>query len=158
MALRLPHAVMGLLACAFMMAGMTGPRAEGIRPLPVPAVTIPAGHVMTAADLTQRRFQTTRRSLTGIATKTKEIAGKETRRTLPAGRPIPLSALTEPIAVRRGDKAMVSYAEAGFSISASVIVLEDGSAGSMIGARNVETGQIIRAEVLPGGKLVVGPQ
>jgi flagella basal body P-ring formation protein FlgA len=128
---------------------------DGIRALPVPVSTIPAGQIVGYADLSDRKFQTTPRSLMGIAMTAAEIAGLEARRTLQAGRPIPLSALTKPLAVRRGTKVTASYEETGFSISAQLMALEDGAAGDVITARNIDSGAIVRVTVLQDGKLAV---
>lgn len=126
-----------------------------IKLLPVPASTIPAGQIVSAAELTQRKFQTTARSLAGIASEMEDITGKETRRRLLAGKPIPLSALIEPIAIRRGAKVTAFYEGAGLSISTQLMALEDGGAGDVISLRNIVTGVVVHAEILNNGKLVV---
>ena len=127
----------------------------GIRLLPVPASTILAGQVISPGDLTQRKFQTTPRSLSGVATESNEITGKEARRRLLAGRPIPLSALAKPLAVKRGSKVTASYVEAGLSISTQLLALEDGGVGDMISLRNTSTGMIVSAEILVDGGIAV---
>jgi len=148
-----------LAAVMLAHAALAGPAASqdsgGIRLLPVPARTITAGEVINADALTERKFRTTPRSLQGVATMKDEITGKEARRSLRAGRPIPLSALIKPLAVRQGEKVTASYEEEGLSISTELLALEDGSTGDMISLRNVTTGIIVRAEVLDGGKLAV---
>ncbi len=110
---------------------------------------------MSRTDLMERQFKTTPRSLLGIATKPDEIAGKEARRPLQAGKPIPLSALMKPLAVRRGSKVAASYSEAGLSISTQLLALEDGSVGDHISLRNMATGAVVNAEILANGALVV---
>ena len=148
-----------VLAAVLMLGFMASPRALGsdgsITALPVPAVTLLPGQVIQPSQITQRKFRTTPRSLTGIATQTSEVTGKETRRRLLSGRPIPLSALSKPMAVRRGSKVTVSYEEEGFSISTQAVALEDGATGDIIEARNAATGNVIRAEVLASGTLTV---
>jgi flagella basal body P-ring formation protein FlgA len=126
-----------------------------IRSLPVPAVTIYPGQVIGADQITTRRFQTTPQSLSGVATGEEEVIGKESRRRLIAGRPISLSLLTQPVAVRRGDAAVAFYRESGFSISTPVVALEDGAAGDTIDARAAATGAVIQVEVQANGELVV---
>jgi flagella basal body P-ring formation protein FlgA len=149
-----------LLTAAVMLAALLSYPAladgsAGIRLLPVPALAVAAGHVISPADLAERKFRTTPRSLLGIATRTDEIAGKEARRPLQAGKPIPLSALMKPLAVRRGAKVAASYAEAGLSISTQLLALEDGSIGDHISLRNTATGSIVSAEILANGALAV---
>jgi flagellar basal body P-ring formation protein FlgA len=127
----------------------------GIRLLPVPSTAIAAGDIISASNITQRKFKTTTRSLRGVALSAEEITGKEARRDLRAGKPIPLSALMKPLAVRQGEKVTVSYEESGFSISTKLMALEDGSTGDVISLRNLTTGIIVRAEVQENGKLAV---
>lgn len=138
---------------------MVVPEASGsegsVTSLPVPTVTLLPGQVIQPAQITQRKFRTTPRSLTGIATQAGEVTGKEIRRRLLAGRPIPLSALSKPMAVRRGSKVTVSYEENGFSISTQAVALQDGATGDVIEARNAASGSVIRAEVLASGTLMV---
>jgi flagella basal body P-ring formation protein FlgA len=143
-----------LLAALFSYPVSAGGGA-GITMLPVPASAVAAGHVISPADLTERNFRTTPRSLLGIATKTDEITGKEARRPLQAGKPIPLSAVMKPLAVRRGAKVSASYSEAGLSISTLLVALEDGSVGDQISLRNTATGLIVSAEILANGALIV---
>lgn len=147
------------LAIILILGVITAPKAVGsegsIKSLPVPAVTLLPGQVVQPSQLTQRKFRTTPRSLTGVATEASEVTGKEVRRRLLAGRPIALSALSKPTAVRRGNKVTVSYEEDGFSISTQAVALEDGATGDVIEARNAATGSVIQAEVLASGTLAV---
>lgn len=149
-----------LIGLCFLLvtAPPAGAEEDGIRALPVPAATILAGQVIAPQDLGERQFRTTPRSLSGIALDAAEIAGKETRRTLMAGRPIPLSALRKPLAVKRGDKVTATYEEAGLSISTQLTALEDGAVGDRIEARNVSSGLTLEAEVQGPGTLKVSSE
>lgn len=128
---------------------------SGITELPVPASNIPAGHIVEAADITNRKFHTTPRSLSGIALSASDVSGRETRRNLIAGRPIPLSALIKPLAVHRGAKVIALFEEDGFTITAQLLALEDGAEGDTIAVRNIDSGAIIRAKVQKDGRLAV---
>jgi flagella basal body P-ring formation protein FlgA len=130
-------------------------QAANIRSLPVPVATIYPGQAITASQLTKRRFQTTASSLNGIATDAREIIGKEVRRRLPAGKPIPVSVLQVPLAVKRGATAVASYDEAGLSISMPVTILQDGASGEVIEARNMSTGAVIKVVVTARGRVQV---
>ncbi len=123
--------------------------------LPVPASTISAGQIIQMDDLSERAFRTTRRSLAGIATTRSEIEGKEARRPLIAGRPIPSSAIMRPLVVRRGEKVTAFYEEAGFTISMQLLSMEDGSTGDVIMLRNSITGTLIKAEIRENGTIGV---
>ena len=126
-----------------------------VRALPVPTVTILPGQVIGPEQMTAREFETSPRSLAGIATEDGQVIGREARRRLVAGRPVPLGGLGSPLAVRRGAPATAVYAEDGFSISTSAIALEDGAVGDVIDARATETGAIIKVQVLADGQLAV---
>lgn len=129
-----------------------------IRSLPVPVATIMPGEVIAPEQLLMRRFKTTPESLAGIATESADVVGKEARGRLIAGKPIVIAKLGIPVLVRRGARVTAHYREEGFSISTSVIALSDGSAGSIIDARGVETGAIVKVEILEDGELVIAGQ
>ncbi|MCA3554237.1 flagellar basal body P-ring formation chaperone FlgA [Aestuariivirga sp.] len=145
----------GLAICA--VAGSACAAGDGttVRALPVPRETMFPGDVITADRLTDRQFQTTEQSVRGIATSSSEVIGKETRRRLVAGMPIALGGLGTPLAIRRGAAAVAVYRDEGFSISTSVIALSDGAEGDVIDARALETGAVIKVQVLPDGALAV---
>lgn len=126
-----------------------------VRSLPVPRETLFPGDVITADRLVERQFQTTAQSVRGFATDSSEILGKETRRRLVAGMPIALGGLGTPMVVRRGAAGTAVFQDDGFSISTSVVALSDGASGDVIDARSVETGAVIKVQVLPGGELAV---
>lgn len=154
--MRLLLAVMlGILWCCLesLPAG-----AANIRSLPVPLVTIYPGQPITASQLGERQFRTTATSLNGIATEFAEVTGREARRRLPVGKPIPLSVLQTPMAVRRGTTALVTYRENGVSISMPVTILQDGTVGAIIDARNMTTGAVIRVIVMAGGGVQVAQE
>lgn len=140
---------------AAIASGGVEARESSIRALPVPRETIYPGEVVTLQRLTDRQFMTTPQSLVGVATSVGEVVGKETRRRLPAGRPISLAGLGAHLAIKRGTPAVASFRDEGFSISTQVIALADGAEGDIIDARAVETGAIIKVQVLQGGELVV---
>jgi len=145
-------AMLAILAAASVVAASEEP---SIRTLPVPIDTILPGEVISADRLTERQFKTTPRSLAGVATRSLEVVGRETRRRLLAGLPISLAGLGTPYAVKRGAVSFAIYRGDGFSISTEIILLSDGVEGEIISARSTDTGAIIKVEVLPGGELQV---
>lgn len=154
MRLPLPLAGVLLLWMSTTPAGADG----GIRLLPVPSATIASGQIIGSNDVSERRFKTTPRSLSGIATEKDDVTGKMARRPLQAGRPIPLSALAKPVSVRRGSKVTATFAEAGLMISIQLVALEDGGVGDVITARNAATGATVEATVTAAGQLAVSAQ
>lgn len=143
-----------------LMMGSAAAETDGtsVRALPVPRETIYPGEVVTAERLTDRQFVTTPQSLMGVATSADEVVGKETRRRLARGMPISLGGLGTHLAIRRGSSALAYYRDEGFSISTQVIALSDGAEGDVIDARTLETGAVVKVQVLAGGELtVIGP-
>lgn len=143
------------LTLALLAGACTGHAMAAVRDLPVPTVTILPGQLIVPDQLTARAFQTSPRSLAGIATEAEQIVGREARRRLTAGRPVPLGSLGTPLAIRRGAPATAVYQEDGFSISTAAIALEDGAVGDVIDARATETGTVIKVEVQADGQLAV---
>ena len=124
-----------------------------IRSLPVPAATILASDMITAGMVTDRQFRVTATSTAGFATNREQLMGRQARRRLVAGKPIPLNALQMPTAVKRGAGVPAVYADGGISISTSLVALQDGAAGDVITARNPQTGVVVRASVNADGSL-----
>ena len=145
------------LAMLLMASAMPDAAAE-IRDLPVPAAMIFPNTVITRTHVKPRRFKVTPTSTVGFATDVSQIVGKQTRRRLVAGKPIPLSSLSLPYAVRRGAVVAVLYQENGFSITASLVALADGAEGDVIEARNTVTGSVVTAKVRSDGTLAVESQ
>ncbi len=144
----------GVIAAAVLAAASSA--AAGIRELPVPAVTIYQNSIIPESAVSERQFHTSPASLAGIALSRDQIVGKQARRRLVAGKPIPLSALGEPIAVRRGQVITAVYTEDGIAISASAVALQDGAEGEVITARNSASGAIVEGVVKKDGSLQVG--
>ncbi len=149
--LRPLFAVPMLIACA-------PSAAADVRALPVPNVTIHVNDVITAALVIERNFRVTTTSIAGFATDRGAIIGKQARRTLVAGKPIPLLALGAAIAIRRGATISAVYNDEGFSITASLIALQDGSAGDTIEARNNASGIQVNATVQSDGTVLVSSE
>lgn len=140
-------------------AGMIDrPAVAEIRDLPVPAVAISSNEIISGEHLATRRFRVTPASVAGFALDAGFLLGKQARRRLAAGKPIPLSAIGEPIAVRRGATVQARYSDAGLSITASVVALTDGFEGDEIQARNPASGSVVDAVVQADGSLLVSGQ
>ena len=148
-----PHRV--ILAAACIVAVSPAAAAE-IRALPVPVATIYPGQIVSPDNLTDRQFRVTAQSLAGIAISADDIAGKQTRRRLLAGKPIPLQALSAPVLIKRGQSASASFDDQGVSISMTVQALEDGAADDLITVRVTDTGKVLRVKVNPDGTLALG--
>lgn len=137
-----------------LLVGSLRAEGSGLRMLPVPTRVLEVGEIIGEKDITERQYQTTARSLIGIALDSSSVIGREVRRRIHPGRPIPLSATSVPRIVHRGDRVNMTYRHEQILISVQVIALADGAVGDVITARNIESGAMISAEVLGNGGLV----
>jgi flagella basal body P-ring formation protein FlgA len=145
-----------LAGSAVATAGIAAPSAADTRALPVPRATIYPGQILSADDMSSRQFRVTSQSVLGIATEAGDIIGKQARRRLLAGKPVPMSALEDPILIKRGSQAIAIYEDSGLSISIQVQALEDGSENDMILVRVSDTGKVLHARVKLDGSLALG--
>jgi flagellar basal body P-ring formation protein FlgA len=146
----------GLAAALVLLAtAAVSPAKAEIRDLPVPSATIYPDDVISESQIVARRFRVTPTSTNGYVTDMAQIIGKQARRRLIAGKPIPVAALSSPFAVRRGGLVTATYAEDGFSISTTLVALTDGVSGDVIQARNPETGIVIQVAVNSDGSVSV---
>ena len=126
--------------------------------LPVPAVTIYPGDLVSELSLQQKIFSVNANNLGSYVTDFSQIKNKYARRTLVAGKPIALTSIKDREAVQRGKPTHVIYQSDGLLISTMLMPLEAGAAGDIIQARNIESGAIVSVTVQPDGSLVAGGQ
>ncbi|MGF1621488.1 MAG: flagellar basal body P-ring formation chaperone FlgA [Rhodomicrobiaceae bacterium] len=120
----------------------TSANAAGIE-LAVPKITIYPGDSIGADLLTVKRFRERANQLPVIRSPD-DAVGKVARRTLIAGKPIPLTYLRDPQVVQQGKAVRIVYAEGPLTISALAIALQSGGVGDLIALRNVDSGSTIR--------------
>lgn len=129
--------------------------AQSLMPMPVPAVTIYPGDAIAATSLTDKTFRVTAAALQNFVSNPGQLAGKFARRTLPAGRPIPFTAVRGREIIQQGKPAVMLFQEDGVSITATVIALQSGELGEVVEARNPDSGLVVKARVTSDGILVV---
>lgn len=127
----------------------------GVLTLPVPAVTIYPGDVITQGQLTERRFAA-RQAPAAILDSEAAIVGKVARRTLLPGKPIAANALRDPHAVNLGGTILAVYRSGGLTITSRVQPLRAGSVGEVIEARNPDSGKVITGTVQADGSIRIG--
>jgi len=121
--------------------------------LPVPAVTLYPGDVISDAHLVDRAF----RSAARVSIDNRlAIVGKVARRTLLPGQPIPLNAVDDPKVVRRGVPTQVVFREADLVITGIVEPMQSASVNEMVKARNPDTGLTVVGVVQADGTIRVG--
>ncbi len=125
--------------------------------LPVPAMTLYPGDVITDQVLADRDFSSDPmvRQLPVVQAR-EGLAGKVARRTLLPGQPIPSSAVGKPALVAAGGKIQIVYEQGGLRISAFGIALQQGSAGDVISVRNSASGVTVSGIMQADGTLSVG--
>ncbi len=140
---------LGLLSC-----GPAQAAPEGVM-LPVPAVTLYPGDVISDAHLVDRAFRVAGR--VSIDNRL-AVVGKVARRTLLPGQPIPLNAVDDPKVVRRGVPAQVIFRESDLVITGIVEPMASASVNEMVKARNPDTGLMVVGIVQPDGTIRVGSE
>jgi flagella basal body P-ring formation protein FlgA len=147
--------VLAFLALAALPAAVPV-RAAQIEWLPVAAVTIYPGDIITETMLTEGKFPEGTSINRPVAMSNEEIVGKVARRTLLPGRLIPRNTVAVPDLVARGTIVPAIYEDRSLVITASVMALQAGALGAMIQVRNIESGKVIVGLVQPDGSVRVG--
>lgn len=124
--------------------------------LPVPAVTIYPGDLISGEMLTEKPFYFDPDRPLAVLDSAHPIIGKVAKRTLVAGKPIPNNSFEDPMLVSRGQPTVARFEAGTLSITATVMPLQSGSLGAMVQARNIDSGQMLTGLVQDDGSLLVG--
>lgn len=148
------------LGAAALLATAAGPALADMSGglLPVPTETIARGERITADRLTERHFYFDPDRPLSVLTDPREAIGREARRTLAAGKPIPLDGVRSVAAVRRGRPTEARYRTGGLTISTTVLPQSDAATGEFIRARNIDSGRIVTGIVAEDGAIEVPAQ
>jgi flagella basal body P-ring formation protein FlgA len=120
----------------------------------VPAVTIYPGDVISESAVDA--IAVTNPNLApGYASSLDQVVGKVTKRTLVAGRTIPLGVLQEPFAVKRGNNVRLTFSSSQMVITARGASTQDAMVGDMIKVRNLDTGVTVSGTVMADGSVEV---
>lgn len=151
-------AALRLLAAALAAVAFAAPAAAQDAPgglLPVPAVTIARGAVVTASMLTEKQFYFDPDRPLAVMVDPTAAIGREARRTLAAGKPIPLNAFREARLVVRGKLTEARFRTGNLTISATVLPQGDGGAGDLVQFRNLDSGRTMAGVVAMDGTIEV---
>jgi flagellar basal body P-ring formation protein FlgA len=129
-------------------------RAE-LRDMPVPLRNISAGEALRPELFMTKQFSVNAVALRNFASSRDQLAAKQAKRTLVAGKPIALSFVRNSDDIERGNKATAIYEVAGIQIQTILVAQENGSAGDVIDAKNPESGLIVKAMVRADGSLEI---
>lgn len=116
--------------------------------------TLAAGHLLRQEDVTTQAVwmgDAATHYLEDIAL----AVGKQTRRMIAAGMPLPLQGLRSPRAVRRGATITVALARGPLAVRVGGVALQDGAVGDRIQARNHSSRRIVEGVIGDDGVLMV---
>jgi flagella basal body P-ring formation protein FlgA len=128
--------------------------AAGIE-LPVPSVTIYPGDVIGRNLLEDRSFQLRDGEAMAVFRERGNLEGKVARRTLIAGKPIPLNAVREADVIAQGKPVAIVFQAGGLTITGQGIPLQAGKVGDLLSVRNVDSGTVIKGIVQADGSIRV---
>jgi flagella basal body P-ring formation protein FlgA len=120
----------------------------------VPNVTIYPGDVISE-NLVGPVAVTNPRLAGGYASALDQVVGKVSKRTLIAGRTIPLAVLQEPFTVKRGTNVRLTFSSARMVITARGAPTQDAMVGEVIKVRNLDTGVTVNGTVMADGSVEV---
>lgn len=120
----------------------------------VPVSTIFPGETITEGRV--KSVEVTNPNIApGYASAVEDVIGRVAKRTLVAGRTIPLSVLREPFTVQRGTPIRLIARMGSLSISASGTPLADAMTGDVIRVRNLDSGVTVSGTVMADGTVEV---
>jgi flagella basal body P-ring formation protein FlgA len=120
----------------------------------VPSVTIFPGDVISDNSVSEV-LVTNPNLAAGYADSLDKVVGKVARRTLVAGRTIPVAALQEPFTVKRGTNVRLTFSSARMVITARGAPAEDAMVGEVIKVRNLDSGMTVSGTVMADGSVEV---
>lgn len=146
-----------LAAALAVCASVAGTAAAQTQQLPVPKLTIYPGDVIASELLTLKNFSM--RADAGPVVQTAEaMIGKVARRTLVAGKPVPLNYVRDRELVQKGKPVRVVFTAGGLTISSVAVPLQAGGVGDVLSLRNTDSGTVIKGVVEADGTIrVAGP-
>lgn len=160
----MPHRSPSRLACSFaaalaVCAGMAGTVAAAAesQQLPVPKVTLYPGDAIGGEMLVLKSFAM-QADFGPVIRAPEALIGKVARRTLIAGKPIPIAYIRDREVIQKGKPVRVVFSSGGLTISNVAIPLQAGGVGDVLSLRNVDSGTIIKGVVEADGTIrVAGP-
>lgn len=114
--------------------------------MPVPRRTLTRGHVLRESDFTLQVVHVPSPKL--VVAELNALVGREVRRPLVAGQPVPRRSIEEERLVKRGEVVKVVVSAGGFRIEMEGRALEPGSEGELVRVVNAQSNQIVAARVV----------
>ncbi|MDO9104269.1 MAG: flagellar basal body P-ring formation chaperone FlgA [Methylovulum sp.] len=112
------------------------------------------GEIITPAMLVSERREVSRLR-EDYFTQAQQVENKQAARPLAAGSILSLRNISEPLAVKKGDKVLIRSTHTGLSITMGGLAMMDGVKGQRIRVKNENSGRIINATVIETGLVTV---
>ena len=122
--------------------------------LPVLDRRIPRGEIIRSSDLTWMEIPVKRLRHNTLLSADKVI-GKAAKRLIGAGVAISAHDVENPILVEKGKMVTIAYRTEYMEVKTLAQALEDGTEGSVIRVKNIDSGSELKAYVRADGELVV---
>jgi len=148
-----------LFRAFLLLAGVTGfaQSAWADRlPFLVPLKTIYPGQIISDTSLNEKLFYVKREAAPLYVRTLEQVQGKTARRTLVAGKPIAMNALTEPMVIERGQSVRMVFNSGSLVISSIGVALQPGGVGDVIRLRNIDSGVVVSGRVQADGHIEIG--
>ncbi|GAB6844628.1 flagella basal body P-ring formation protein FlgA [Methylorubrum rhodinum] len=143
---------------ALAVDGMAAPSAAPEIMLPVPVVTIYPGDTIRESMLRMQAYPSTFKARSAVIDAPMAIAGRQARRMLLPGEPVPVNAVDDPRLVSRNTPTQLVFEENGLVITTVGAPLQNGGLGETIRVRNTDTNRIVLGTVMADGRIKVGAQ
>lgn len=121
-------------------------------PVVVAIRRIPAGQAIRSADLRQERWPA-ERVRPGMAAMLEEVAGRQSRRPVGEGQPVPLSDLAAAPVVTRNDQVVVEVVQGGLTLTLAGRALADAALGETVPVLNPASRLMIEGEAIGPGRV-----
>lgn len=119
--------------------------------VPVPVRSVPAGSVLTEADLRVAEIHAARVGPLAVY-EVSEVVGMEARQALAPGRPVMRQSVTPPVVIERGDLVTLSYLRGGLSLNVSARAMSAAHAGGEVRVVNLSSNALVNAVATGPGK------
>ena len=124
--------------------------------VPVLLQTVYPGQSVDASMLSWQMWTGDPRHLHGMARNFEDLLGLVARRTLLPGKPIHLSSMRRPNAVRHGQLVTLIFSGHAISIQGRGIALKSGRIGDWVEVRNIDSGRSVFGQIESGGVRIGG--
>jgi len=145
-----------LLRVFLLLWCMVGPVLADRLPFLVPEKTIYPGQIISDTKLDEKLFYIKREAASHYVSHVDQVMDKRARRTLVAGKPIALNALTDPMIIERGQQVRMVFNSGSLMISSIGVALAPAGTGDIIRLRNIDSGVVVSGRVAQDGHVDIG--